>query len=120
MPTVLKAERGKLQEEYTRLRARIFDYYHLLALIGGAPGARERKLPPKLGYWTSRHSELVRAVDERIHPTVQHIEKLLTQRDPARIKAQHTWLRRGDNFRRKGKGKMKAQINPGEWPPRYK
>jgi hypothetical protein len=29
-------------------------------------------------------------------------------------------MRRGDNFRRGGKGRPKVQINPGEWPPRYK
>jgi hypothetical protein len=120
MATVLKVERGKRQEEYARLRVRIFDYYHILALVGGAPGAQEHKLPPKLGHWSERHSTLVRAVDERLWPTVRRIEELRAQRDPSRIKAQHAWLRRGDNFRRKGKGKPKEQLNPGEWPPKYK
>lgn len=119
MATVVSAERSKLHDEYVRLRSKILDYYRTLALVGLAPGAAEHKLPPKLGHWTDRHSALVRAVSGDLHPTVQRIEQLRAWRDPSRISAQSTPLRRGDNFRRRS-GKPKVQLNPGEWPPRYK
>jgi hypothetical protein len=118
MATVVKAERSKRHEEYARLRTRIFNHYRTLALIGGAPGARAHQLPPKLGHWSSRHSDLVRAVDVALWPIVRRIEELRAQRAPDLIKAQHTWLRRGDNFRRRSAPKV--QTNPGEWPPKYK
>jgi hypothetical protein len=121
MATVVKEGRAALQDEYRRLRVRIFDYYRLISLVAPAPGAREHQLPPKLGHWSSRHSALVRAVHGVLWPTVDRIEVLRGKRDPKQIEAQHTWLRRGDNFRRKrAPGTERQQLNPGYWPPIYK
>jgi hypothetical protein len=121
MASTLKVERGKLQAEYARLRAKILDYYyHIMPLIGPAPGIEERRLPPKLGHWNERHSDIVRTVAPHLSWIVQRIEELLERRAKAYIQARHAPLRRGDNFRRKGKGTPKGQLNPGEWPPRYR
>lgn len=120
MATTLKVERGKLQAEYARLRAKLFDYYHVLPLIGPDPGEGARRLPPKLGHWNERHSAIVRTVTPDLAWVVQRIEDLLQRRAKSYIRARHTPMRRGDNFRRAGKGKPKVQVNPGEWPPRYK
>jgi hypothetical protein len=120
MTSTLAAERNKLNDEYAHLRVKIFDYYRIVGLVGDAPGAREHEIPRKLGHWTARHSEMVRAVNTALWSTVDHIEALQMRRDPRRIKAQHIPLRRGDNFRRKRDPATRVQLNPGEWPPRYK
>jgi len=125
MASTVDVSRAARHEEYVRLRLKIFAYYDVLALVGASPGAKAHKLPPKLGHWSWRHSELVREVggDPLLH-IVQRIESLLEQRKPSYIKARHTPLRRGDNFRRKNSGgkprEPRVQLNPGEWPPRYK
>jgi hypothetical protein len=110
MATTLKVERGKLQAEYTRLRVKLFEYYHILIL----------RLPPKLGHWNATHSSIVRTETPDLAWVVQRIEELLQRRSKSYIQARHIPMRRGDNFRRAGKGKPKVQVNPGEWPPRYK
>jgi hypothetical protein len=120
MATTLKVERGKLQAEYTRLRAELFDYYRILTLVGSDPGVEARRLPPKLGHWNATHSSIVKTVTPDLAWIVQRIEELLQRRSKSYIQARHTPMRRGDNFRRAGKGKPKVQVNPGEWPPRYK
>ena len=120
MSTIVSEERTKLHNEYARLRVQILDHYRALALVGAAPGAAEHKLPPKLGHWSARHSALVRAVSEDLAPTVQRIEELRAWRDPARIKALRAPMDRGLNFTRKRPARPKVQLNPGEWPPRYK
>ncbi len=119
MSTIVSAERSKLHNEYAQLRVKILDYYLALALVGRAPGAAEHKLPPRLGHWTARHSALVRAVSEDLAPIVQRIEELRAWRDPTRIKAQRPPMNPGHNFKRRG-GRGQPQLNPGEWPPRYR
>jgi hypothetical protein len=120
MASTVNAARRALHEQYVRLRLKIFDHYGRLALVGSLPGAAAQRLPPKLGHWTERHSALVRAVSVELEPIVAQIERLRAGRDPERIKAQHTPLRRGDNFRRKRSDRPKVQLNPGEWPPKWR
>jgi hypothetical protein len=120
MATILKDERSKRHNEYAGLRIEILDHYRVLALVGKTPGAKEHRLPPKLGHWNERHSDLVRAVDPWLWPVVDRIEELRAERDPELIKAQRTPMQRGKNFGRKGKGRARVQTNPGEWPPIYK
>jgi hypothetical protein len=119
MVTIVKDEQSKLQDEYAPLRVKIFNHYRDLALVGAAPGAAEHRLPPKLGHWTDRHSALVRAVSAELAQTVQRIDELRALRDPARIKAQRPPTSPALNFKRKGLGKTRPQLNPGEWPPKY-
>lgn len=120
MGSTIHVARAALNNQYVPLRQRILDHYQQLALVGCAPSGKLP--PPKLGYWdagSNGHSEGTLAASPELAPIVRAIEALLQQRDPARIKAQHVPLRRGDNFRRKS-GKPKVQTNPGEWPPVYK
>ena len=124
MASTLRAERGRLHEEYVRLRLKILYHYSLLDLVGRVPASTQRnpskRPPPKLGHWdpgSNGHSEHVLAACPELEPAVRAIEALLKQRDPNYIKARHTPLRRADNFRRRS---PKSQLNPGEWPPKYK
>lgn len=119
MVSTVNVARASLHDEYARLRVKIFDTYRTLALVGRAPGAAAHKLPRNLGHWHTGHSELVRAVAPVLEPIVERIEEMRRQRDPKYIKAHHTPLRRGDNFRRRS-GKAKVQLNPGEWPPKWR
>jgi hypothetical protein len=120
MSSIVSEERSKLHNEYARLRTSILHYYLTLALVGAAPGAAEHKLPPKLGHWTLRHSAMVGAVSQDLIPIVLRIETLRAWRDPTRIKSQRAPQNRGHNFRRNNARRTKVQLNPGEWPPRYK
>jgi hypothetical protein len=121
MTSTLKSERGKGHAEYIKLRLKILDHYGLLPLVGREAGARAHKLPPKLGHWdpgSNGHSERVLDACPELESVVRAIEELLKKRSPDYIKAHHVGMRRGDNFRRRGN--PKNQINPGEWPPKYK
>jgi hypothetical protein len=120
MATVVKQERAALQIEYVRLRLKILQLYHILQLVTEPAGAREHKLPTKLGHWSSRHSDIVRDVHESLWPIVDRIEELRADRDPEQIRGQHTWLKRGHNFRRRRDPATRVQLNPGEWPAKWK
>ena len=131
MASTVAVERGKRQKEYVGLRLKILEQYSLLELVRQVPAATQRnpakRPPPKLGHWdpgSNGHSERVLTDFPELAPIVQRIESLLEQRRPSYIKARHTPLRRGDNFRRKNSGgkprEPRVQLNPGEWPPRYK
>lgn len=128
MGSTVNTARIALNSRYAALRQQILEHYDRLALVGGAPAPRTqrggcKRPPPKLGHWdagSNGHSEHTLAAAPELAPVVRAIEVLLEQRDAARIKAQHTPRRRGDNFRPKNGPRAKVQTNPGEWPPIYK
>jgi hypothetical protein len=132
MGSTIHNARVALNQAYAPLRDRILAHYANLALVGRGPvycttrrGLDEWNVPRRLGQWhtwTGGHSDRVLKVAPELAPTVRAIEALLRRRDPEHIKEQYTKehptpFRRGDNFRRRN---PKKQVNPGEWPPRYK
>jgi hypothetical protein len=119
MVTRVHAEQTKLHDQYAALRSSILNHYALLPLVGREAAAKAYKIPPKLGHWGPQHSERVRATCPEAESAVCAIEALIAQRSPAAILAKHGHPRRGGR-RTRGSGAAKVQLNPGEWPPRYK
>jgi hypothetical protein len=124
MVSTVDAARSALNLRYAPMRKRILDHYATLALVGAEPRGKAATVPRKLGHWVrgpGGHSGRVLAACPELAPTVGVIERLLDQRDPDLITRAHTPLNPGHNFRRNpGKDRTRLQLNPGEWPPRYK
>lgn len=114
MGSTVNTKHIRLNNEYVALRSYILSHYiDALALVGASVHKSAFNIPKRLGNWRSSHSDLVRSFCPELNGVAQRVERLVEQRDPARIKAQHLPLRRGDNFRRKGVP-TRLQINPGE------
>lgn len=120
MGSIVNTEYIRLNTEYAELRARIVHHYEdALALVGASVHKSAYNLPKRLGNWRPEHADLVRSYCPELGWLVQRIERLVERREPGRIKAQHIASNRAANFRHRGSS-SKAQLNPGEWPPRYK
>ena len=116
MATTVKEERGRLHEQYSRLRTKIIAYYRLLPLVGREAGARAYRLPPKLGHWHTTHSSLVLGACPEMSGAVQDIEALVAQRAADVITAKHISRKRGGKRRRPVT--QQEYVLVGEWPPR--
>jgi hypothetical protein len=117
MVTKVHAEQTVLHNQYAELRVRILKHYDALSLVGQAVDAKTYKLPPRLGHWGPQHSARVRAACPEMESVVRSIEALIAQRDPAIIAAKYGPQKRGGWRRARAN---RVQLNPGEWPPRYK
>jgi hypothetical protein len=86
---IVDAERSRLNQQYTQLRARILGVLGLTGFIQPRrrSHAQPHQLPPKLGHWQPRHSQAVRSACPELVNVVTAIEVLLARRDAALIKA---------------------------------
>jgi hypothetical protein len=117
MVSTVAAERSKLQKQYPELRLQILDYFNTLPLVGRGVSGSTYKLPTKLGHWGSLHSAKVRKAAPELEHIVRQIEALLASRAAEAIVAKH--VRRKPGGKRK-RDRERVQLNPGEWPPRYR